>query len=31
MTFQAYLDNIEANTGVSADQFVELALERDGS
>lgn len=28
MTFQAYLDNIEANTSVSADQFVELARER---
>ena len=25
MTFQAYLDNIEAKTGLSADQFVELA------
>lgn len=28
MTFQAYLDNIEAKTGVSADQFVDLAREK---
>ena len=27
MTFQAYLDNIEAKTGVSAAQFIELARE----
>ena len=28
MTFQAYLDNIESKTGVSADEFVQLAREK---
>lgn len=28
MSFQAYLDNIEAKTGLTARQFIELAHER---
>lgn len=28
MSFQAYLDNIETNTGVSPDEFIRLATEK---
>ncbi|MEP6710480.1 MAG: DUF4287 domain-containing protein [Candidatus Saccharibacteria bacterium] len=28
MTFQAYMDNIQAKTGISPDQFIKLAKEK---